>query len=100
MSRPIASVFGLLLTAPLALAQGQVRPATFVGPKDDSPTLRPSINLAAPRPGVTTAPAIEAPTIAADSRLRFSPLEADVRLDGNRWQLWAGRMMLKDFGPK
>lgn len=85
-----------------------IRPISSLG---TSPSTNPNPNTNPPPPGLrpgypglTIKHVNESPAPAADTAgeqlTKFRPDETVVRLRDNRWQLWSGPTMLKDFGAK
>jgi hypothetical protein len=64
-------------------------------------TLPPGLTApgkSAPRPAQPKQDKAEPPPPLQESLVRFDATQAEVRFAAGRWQLWAGRQLLKDFG--
>ncbi|HEX4590650.1 MAG TPA: hypothetical protein VH120_12010, partial [Gemmataceae bacterium] len=70
-------------------------------PEMQRPTaLRPWLDPPAQLPGLSPAPAaLTPPPPPLAGPQRFEPSSLRLKSEGGRWQLWAGNLMLKDFGP-
>ncbi|MFL5339881.1 MAG: hypothetical protein ACJ8F7_07000 [Gemmataceae bacterium] len=85
MSRLLACLFALLSAA---LTFAQSGPQISFGPGAPA-----ELKLAGP---VLPLEPKRAPTL--ENHVRFDPLSVELRHESNRWQLWAGHDLLKDFG--
>ena len=94
MSRSITALM-ILFSPALASAQSPALPTT------NGPTIHIDPTL-----GRSSVPPLQLPSALAgeplsnDHRVHFHWQDAEVRLDGQHWQLWAGKNMLKDFIDK
>ncbi len=107
MRRRILSLCGAALLAPIAQAQVPIE-NRGVGPATPaSPAVQQS-RAATSLPGAPLDPPGKLPVEVLRPKLldikpvdritKFDPHAVEVRRDGQRWQLWSGKTMLKDFG--
>ncbi|HEV3146664.1 MAG TPA: hypothetical protein VGZ47_22450 [Gemmataceae bacterium] len=107
MWRFVSSVLNIMIWPGVVIAQ---TPATPPNTANTAP-LRPAIftlpaDSAAPslvRPPLSNSPSAAPAMLPAEiteSLIRFEPSSVEVRQDRRRWQLWAGKNMLKDFGDR